>query len=158
MATEGQVENGKPIEEDTTKNRYLTFEIDNEEYAIGIINVNEIITMSAITIVPETPAYVKGIINLRGEIIPVIDVRRRFMKMEKEYDELTCIVVIEYSGYVLGLIVDNVKAVDYIPEEDVAPPPNAKLNHYNQYIRNIGRVGDKVKLFLDLDKFLLQNQ
>ncbi len=146
----------EPEAEDTTKDKYLTFEIDKEDYGIEISNIKEIIGICAITLVPETPPYVKGIINLRGDIIPVIDVRKRFLKEPKEYDELTCIVVIEFAEYVLGLIVDNVKEVMYIDESLVAPPPSAKLNYHNQYIRNIGKTPDGVKLLLDLDRLLLE--
>ncbi len=144
-------------EEDTTKDKYLTFVIDVEEYGIEIANIKEIISVCPITKVPETPSYVEGIINLRGDIIPVIDVRKRFMKEPKEYDELTCIVVIEYGAYTLGLIVDNVREVMHIEEENILPPPSAKLNYYNQFIKNIGRVGDEIKFLMDLDRFLMEN-
>ncbi len=144
------------MEEDTTKDKYLTFVIDNEEYGVEIANIKEIISVCAITLVPETPAYVKGIINLRGDIIPVIDVRRRFMKEAKEYDDLTCIVVIEHSAFVLGLIVDNVKEVMFIKEENVLPPPSAKLKYYNQFIKSIGKIDERIILLMDLERFLSQ--
>ena len=101
----------RETKEDTTKDRYLTFEIDNEEYGVDISNVIEIITMSAITWVPETPDFLKGVINLRGSIVPVIDARLRFKKPEKEYDSLTCIIVVEYENYTVGVIVDTVNEV-----------------------------------------------
>lgn len=142
------------IEEDTTKNKYLTFIIDGEDYGIDICHVIEIITATAITWVPETPDEIKGIINLRGSIIPVIDVRTRFRKEEKPYDELTCIIVIEYEEYTVGLIVDTVNEVLLIPEEFISSPPNAKLKYQNKFIKNIGRVGENVQLLLDIDKFL----
>ena len=145
------------LKEDTTKDKYLTFVIEDEEYGVEIANIKEIISICPITKVPQTVTYVKGIINLRGDIIPVIDVRNRFMKSSKEYDDLTCIVVIEYREYSLGLIVDNVKEVMYIDEQNILPPPSAKLNYYNQFIRNIGRVGDGIKLLLDLDRFLMDD-
>jgi len=143
--------------DDTTKDQYLTFEIDSEEYGVSISDIKEIISVCPITLVPQTPEYVKGIINLRGDVIPVIDVRKRFGKPPKEYDSQTCIVVVEHSIYTIGLIVDNVKEVMYIDSTNVLPPPSAKLNHYNQFVRNIGRVGDGVKLLLDLEKFLNQS-
>lgn len=144
------------IAEDTTKNKYLTFDIDNEVYGISIAFVKEIINMCDICYIPETVEYVKGIINLRGDIIPVISVRNRFLKMEKEYDELTCIVVVEYRDLKIGLIIDNVEEVIQIPENNIIPPPNAKLTYHNQFIKSIGQVGLDVKLLLDLDKFLEQ--
>lgn len=142
------------IEEDTTKDKYLTFIIDGEDYGIDICYVIEIITVTAITWVPETTDEIKGIINLRGSIIPVIDVRTRFRKEEKPYDELTCIIVIEYEEYTVGLIVDTVNEVLHIPEEFISSPPNAKLKYQNKFIKNIGRVGEDVQLLLDVDKFL----
>ncbi|MDR3238747.1 MAG: chemotaxis protein CheW [Clostridiales bacterium] len=145
-------------QEDTTKNRYLTFNIGSEAYGLEIVYVKEIIEMVPITHVPEQLEYVEGIINLRGEIIGVLDVGKRFKKQAKAYDELTCIVVIEYRDYVLGLIVDKVDEVMSIDEDSVFAPPNAKLNHYNQYIRNIGQAADGVVLLLDLEKLLQQNE
>ncbi len=145
------------VEEDTTKGQYLTFVIDDEDYGIEIANIKEIISICAITQVPKTPSYLEGIINLRGDIIPVIDVRKRFLKQPKEYDDLTCIVVIEYGQYSLGLIVDSVKEVMYIDDENVLPPPSAKLNYANEFIRNVGRAADGMKLLLDLDRLLSQD-
>ncbi len=146
--------NQEVFEEDTTKDKYLTFEIDHEEYGIDISHVIEIITVCAITWVPETPDFLKGIINLRGSIIPVIDARLRFKKPEKEYDSMTCIIVIEYENYRVGLIVDTVDEVMYIPEDKISVPPNAKLKYQNKFIKSIGKVGEDVQLLLDLDKFL----
>lgn len=145
------------LDDDTTRDQYLTFEIDREDYGVSISDIKEIISICPITLVPQTPSYVEGIINLRGDIIPVIDVRKRFGKMPKEYDSLTCIVVLEHSQYTIGLIVDSIKEVMFINEENVLPPPSAKLNHYNQFVRNIGRVGEGVKLLLDLEKFFNQD-
>ncbi len=144
----------RETKEDTTKDRYLTFEIDNEEYGVDISNVIEIITMSAITWVPETPDFLKGVINLRGSIVPVIDARLRFKKPEKEYDSLTCIIVVEYENYTVGVIVDTVNEVMFIPEDKISLPPNAKLKYQNKFIKSIGKVGKEVQLLLDVDKFL----
>ena len=142
--------------DETTKDQYLTFEIDNEEYAVGIAYVKEIAMMVPITKVPETPDYVEGIINVRGDIAPVINVRKRFMKESKPFDESTCIVFVVYKDYYLGLIADAVREVVFIYESDIVPPPSAKMSFHNQFIKSIGKVGAKVKLILDLDRFLLQ--
>ena len=142
--------------EDTIKDQYLTFEINGEDYGIAIAKVKEIIPMQTITRVPEMPDYIKGVTNLRGELIGVLDVRTRFNMPAKEYDESTCIVVIFYQDYLLGLIVDAVKETATIPETAISPPPSAKLSFTNQFIHSIGRVGDSVKLLLDLEKFLEQ--
>lgn len=155
MEEKQQVEAVEEVyEEDTTKDKYLTFIIDGEDYGIDICHVIEIVPVSAITWVPETPEEVKGIINLRGSIVPVIDVRTKFRKEEKAYDEWTCIIVIEFDEYTVGLIVDTVNEVLLIPEEAISSPPNAKLKYQNKFIKNIGKIGDKVQLLLDVEKFL----
>ena len=140
--------------EDTVKNKYLTFVIDNEIFGIDIAHVIEIIPVPAITWIPENPESIKGIINLRGSIIPVIDVRLRFEKEERAYDELTCIIVIEYEDNHIGMIVDTINEVLYIPKALTSHPPNAKLKYQNKFIKAIGKVGGNVQLLLDLDKFL----
>ena len=143
--------------EETTKDQYLTFEIDNEEYAVSIAYVKEIIMMKPITKVPDTPDYVEGIINVRGDIAPVINVRKRFMKETKAFDESSCIIFIDYKEYYFGLIADAVKEVMFIYEDAIVPPPSAKLSYHNQFVKSIGKAGAKVKLMLDLDRFLLQD-
>lgn len=140
--------------EDTVKNKYLTFVIDDEIFGIDIAHVIEIIPVPAITWIPENPEAIKGIINLRGSIIPVIDVRIRFEKEERAYDELTCIIVIEYEDNHIGMIVDTISEVLYIPKGLTSHPPNAKLKYQNKFIKAIGKVGGDVQLLLDLDKFL----
>ena len=142
--------------DETVKDQYLTFEIDNEEYAVSIAYVREITVMNTITKVPETPDYLEGIVNVRGDIVPIIDVRKRFMKESKLFDESSCIIFIEYKDYYLGLIADAVREVTFIYEDSIVAPPNARLSFHNQFVKNIGKVGAKVKLILDLDRLLLQ--
>jgi len=141
------------IEEDTQKGKYLTFILDNESYGIGINNVTEIIGIQPITLVPELPDYIKGIINLRGKIIPVMDVRLRFKKSFREYNDRTCIIVVDMNDLSIGLIVDSVSEVLIILDQDIVPPPN--LNKIsNKYIRGIGKIDKDVKLILDCDKLI----
>ena len=142
--------------EDTIKDQYLTFEINGEDYGIEIAKVKEIIPIQTITRVPDMPNFIEGVTNLRGDIIGVLDVRKRFGMPPKEYDEATCIIVIFYLDYLLGLIVDGVKETVTINESMITAPPSAKLSYANQYIRNIGMVGDEVKLLMDLERFLGQ--
>jgi purine-binding chemotaxis protein CheW len=142
---------------DSMKDQYLTFSIDNEDFGIEISYVQNIVRMQPITRVPDMPDYIVGITNLRGDLIGVLDVRKRFQKPPKDYDESNCIIFIEYNEYVLGLIVDSIKATVTIEASDICPPPMAKLNHHNQYIRNIGKVGKTVQLLLDMDRFLAQD-
>ncbi|MBX4263322.1 chemotaxis protein CheW [Clostridium estertheticum] len=140
--------------EDTQKGKFLTFSVGKESYGIEIKFVTEIIGIQEITEVPELPDYVKGIINLRGKIIPVIDVRLRFRKEAKDYNDRTCIVVINIKETVVGLIVDNVAEVINIDDSDIVPPPQMKTGFHNRYVRGIGKVGNEVKLLLDCDKLL----
>jgi purine-binding chemotaxis protein CheW len=143
--------------DDTIKDQYLTFAIEDEDYGVEIAYVKEIIKMQSITKVPEMPSFIEGIINLRGDLIAVLDVRNRFGKPSKEHDEETCIIVIVYGEYTLGMIVDAVHETAIIPEERIAAPPSAKLSYANQFIRNIGKVGDEVKLLMDIERFLAQD-
>lgn len=140
--------------EDTQKGRFLTFSVGKEDYGIEIKYVKEIIGIQEITEIPELPNYVKGIINLRGKIIPVMDVRLRFKKEYKEYNDRTCIVVIDIDEISIGLIVDNVLEVITIEEENIVPPPDLKTGFHNGYVKAIGKVGNEVKLLLDYEKVL----
>lgn len=140
--------------EDTQRGKFLTFCVGGEEYGIEIKYVTEIIGMQEITEVPELPGYVRGIINLRGKIIPVIDVRLRFRKKAKEYNDRTCIVVIDVKENFVGLIVDTVSEVLSIDEESIVPPPDVKTGFHNRYVKGIGKVDKNVKLLLNCDKLL----
>lgn len=138
-------------EEDTQRGKYLTFCLGGEEYGIEISLVTEIIGIQPITEVPEMPDYIKGIINLRGKIIPVMDVRLRFKKPFREYNDRTCVIVIEAKQLMLGLIVDGVAEVLVIDDANIVPPPEIK-SAQNKYIKGIGKTEDAVKLLLDCDK------
>jgi len=141
------------LEEDTQKEKYLTFVLDNESYGIGINNVTEIIGIQPITLIPELPDYIKGVINLRGKIIPVMDVRLRFKKTFRKYNDRTCIIVVDINDLTIGLIVDSVSEVLKILDQDIVPPPN--LNKVtNKYIRGIGKIDKDIKLILDCDKLV----
>ncbi|MCX7711909.1 MAG: chemotaxis protein CheW [Clostridia bacterium] len=142
------------FEEDTQKDKFLTFLLGNEVYGIDIKYVTEIIGIQSITEVPELPEYVKGIINLRGKIIPVMDVRIRFKKEAREYNDRTCIIVIDIKDMPIGLIVDSVSEVLSIPEQDIVPPPQVNKDFNNRYIKGIGKVENNVKLLLDCEKLL----
>lgn len=140
-------------EEDTQKGRFLTFALGSESYGIEIQYVIEIIGIQAITEVPELPTYIKGIINLRGKIVPVMDARLRFKKQFKEYNDRTCIIVIDIKEVSIGLIVDSVSEVISIPDSEiVAPPEISKAG--NKYVKGIGKVNGEVKLLLDCDRML----
>lgn len=146
------------IDEDTQKDKFLTFSLGKEEYGIEIMYVTEIIGIQPITEIPEMPIFVKGIINLRGKIIPVIDVRIRFNKEYKDYNDRTCIIVIDIKDISVGLIVDSVSEVITIPEKDILPPPEVNNTFQNKYIKNIGKVGDEVKLLINSEKLISDNK
>lgn len=152
------VEDTMEIEEDTQKDRFLTFSLGKESYGIEIKYVIEIIGIQSITQIPELPDYVKGIINLRGKIIPVLDVRLRFKKEPKEYNDRTCVIVIDIKEVSIGLIVDTVAEVVTIPEEDMVDPPQKHKGFNNRYIKKIGKIGDEVKLLLDCEKLLTEDE
>jgi purine-binding chemotaxis protein CheW len=141
-------------EADDTQNMYLTFAV-GEDYGVGISYVTEIINVQAITEVPELPTYIKGIINLRGKIIPVMDVRVRFNKEPKAYNERTCIIVVDIGDTGIGLIVDMVREVLHIDEEEIVPPAEAGKEYGgNRYISGIARTGGQTKLLLDIERLV----
>lgn len=140
--------------ENTLKNKYLTFAIDGKDYAIDIKHVTEIIGIQKITDVPELPEYIKGIINLRGKIIPVMDVRIRFKKEPIEYNDRTCIIVIEIDEISLGLIVDNVSEVIEISEDNIIVPPDTKKSAEDMFVKSIGKVEKTVKYILSCEKLI----
>ncbi len=143
-------------EHDAQKGKYMTFKSGNEYFGLKIQYVNEIIQFQAITAIPETEEYIKGLINLRGKVIPVIDVRLRFKQEPFEYNDRTCIIVINVKSTIVGLIVEKIAEVVEIKEEDILPPPaigRADKAHH-KYVYGIGKVGNSVKLLLDPDKLL----
>ncbi|MBJ6360303.1 chemotaxis protein CheW [Paenibacillus sp. GCM10012307] len=140
-------------EDDAQKDKYLTFALGDEEYGIEIAHVTEIIGIQSITEVPQLPEFMMGIINLRGKIIPVMDVRLRFRKRFRDYNDRTCIIVINIKELSIGLIVDRVAEVISIPRSDIVPPPDMKQEG-SRYIQGIGKVGEQVKLLLDCDELL----
>lgn len=142
-------------EEDTQKGRYMTFKTGHEYFGIEIKYINEIIGMQSITAIPEVESYIKGLINLRGKIIPVIDVRIRFNQEPFEYTDRTCIIIINVKSTVVGLIVETIAGVEQINESDIEPPPTlAAGNVKNKYVYGLGKTGDSVKLLLDPEKLI----
>lgn len=146
------------LEEDAQKGKFMTFQTGKEYFGISISFVNEIIAMQPITAIPEVDDYVKGLINLRGKIIPVIDVRIRFKMEPKEYTDRTCIIVIDVKSTTVGLIVEKIAEVDTIMDDDIVPPPalGHKDKERNKYVYGLARTGDTVKLLLDPEKLIKQ--
>ena len=138
--------------------KYLTFSLANEEYGIGILKIKEIIGMMPITTVPQTPEFVKGVINLRGKVIPVLDLRRRFGMEPMDYTERTCIIVVDIAGetrnVMIGVVVDSVSEVLSIKADVIEETPafGTKLN--TDYILGMAKIGKEVKILLNIDRVL----
>jgi purine-binding chemotaxis protein CheW len=145
-------------DEDTQQNKFLTFFINQEEYGIDIRYVTEIIGIQKITEVPDMPVYIKGVINLRGKVIPVMNVRLRFGLEEREYDDRTCIVVINVDEEAVGLIVDRVSEVLDIPAGEIEPPPQLHGGRRGRLLLGMGKVENGVKILLDAQKLLFEEE
>jgi purine-binding chemotaxis protein CheW len=141
-------------EEDSQKDKYLTFHLAKEDYGVEIKYVTEIIGIQKITEIPDMPYFVKGIINLRGKIIPVIDVRTRFKIDSRGYDDRTCIIVVNIDNTSVGLVVDEVSEVANIPEGQVEPPPKTSRIARGRFIKGIGKMGEEVRIILNVSKLL----
>jgi purine-binding chemotaxis protein CheW len=142
--------------------KYLTFKLADEDYGIAILKVKEIIGMMAITPVPKTPAYVKGVINLRGKVIPVTCLRQKFGMPEVDYTERTCIIVVEIGGQAgpvpIGIIVDSVSEVANIRGEAIQESPSFGSRVSTEYILGMANMDGKVKILLDIDRILTQEE
>jgi purine-binding chemotaxis protein CheW len=142
----------------TREGKYLTFSLADEEYGIGILKVKEIIGMIAITAVPQTPPHVRGVINLRGKVIPVIDLRLKFGLPAMAYTERTCIIVIEIakntSHLLIGILVDSVSEVLNIKGVDIEDTPNFGTRLNTDYILGMAKSGGKIKILLDIDRVM----
>jgi purine-binding chemotaxis protein CheW len=143
--------------EEAHKDRYMTFRIGEQDYGIGILDVNEIVSLQSITEVPDVPAYVKGMINLRGNVIPVVDVRLRFGMDPRDYDARTCVVVITVAGVTVGLVVDHVNEVGLFPAESISPPPSGGPRQATgDFVTGLGRRGETVTLLLDAARLVIE--
>ncbi len=145
-------------EERSAEEKFLTFLTDGELFGIPISDVVQIIGMQEITPLPDFPDYAKGVINLRGNIIPVVDMRIRLKKAEAPYNESTCIIVTSIGENYLGFIVDSVDEVADISADDIAPAPVVSDRISNRYLTGIGQIDKKVVLLLDLSKILTQSE
>ena len=141
--------------------KYLTFSLSKEEYGIGILKIKEIIGMMPITSVPQTPDFVKGVINLRGKVIPVMDLRLKFSMESIDYTERTCIIVVEIEGrsgnILIGLVVDSVSEVLNIGAKDIEKTPSFGTSLDTRYILGMAKMEEGVKILLDIDKILSIN-
>lgn len=134
---------------DTIANMYLTFDLGSEEYGVGIAGVTEIVGIQRIMPIPDMPSYVKGVINLRGKVIPLMDIRLRFGMPERAYDERTVIIVMDVDEAPVGLIVDGVREVREIAADHIDRHARVGRSSSKSVIAGIGRVGDRVAVLLD---------
>lgn len=156
--------NGQKVNVQSVKElagKYLTFDLGKEEYGIGILKVREIIGLMEITAVPQTPPYIKGVINLRGSVIPVLDLRKKFDMEPAEYNERTCIIVVEVKGesgnVLVGMIVDSVSEVLNIADGEIEPPPHfGGSDTDTENFLGMAKIKGKVKILLDVDKVIGQ--
>ena len=134
--------------------KYLTFALGREEYGLEILSVREIIGLMDITGVPQVPKYVKGVINLRGKVIPVIDLRLKFGMPSVDYTSETCIIVLNIQNVLMGILVDRVREVLDIAEADIEPPPTFGSTAGVEFIKGMGKISGKVKILLNIEKVL----
>ena len=142
------------VASETRAGKYLTFVLNQEQYGVEILKVREILGLLPITPVPQTPHFVKGVINLRGKVIPVVDTRLKFNMPEIEHTNETCIIVVDVNSTMMGMIVDTVKEVMDIREEQVEDPPRFGSGMDTGAILGLGKVGDQVKILLNIEKVL----
>jgi len=134
--------------------KFLSFFLGKEEYAIEILKVQEIIGLMPITPVPRMPEYIKGVLNLRGKIVPVMNLRTRFGLKEVEYTEETCIIVVQENQYLMGVIVDKVSEVADIEGGQIEEVPSLGAGEQSDYLSGIGKVKDQVKMIVDVKRVL----
>jgi purine-binding chemotaxis protein CheW len=137
--------------------KFLTFQLADEEYGVEILKVREINGLMNITAVPQMPPYMKGVINLRGKVIPIVDLRLKFGLPEAPYTEQTCIIVVNV-GKEIGIVVDTVSEVLDIRGENVEPPPSLDSSVDTGFILGMGKVGDAVKILLNIDQVLSEKE
>jgi purine-binding chemotaxis protein CheW len=134
--------------------KYLTFALGKEEYGLEILQVREIIGLMEITAMPQVPEYVKGVINLRGKVIPVVDLRLKFGLPAIAWTQETCIIVLNICDTLIGIVVDRVCEVLDIPQDHIEPSPSFGGEARVDFISGMGKVDDKVKILLDIEKIL----
>jgi purine-binding chemotaxis protein CheW len=132
----------------------VIFDVSNESYAVNIARVHEIIRLQQITIIPGAPPYVEGVINLRGKVIPVLDLRKRFSLQATDHTRASRIVVVEINGQTLGLVVDGVSEVLRIPTDCIEPPSPLVAGIESRYLRGIAKLEERLIVLLDLDQVL----
>jgi purine-binding chemotaxis protein CheW len=139
---------------DAELNQLISFEVGDEEYGLEILRVKEVIRIREITRLPKAPRFVKGIINLRGDVIPIIDLRDRFGLEHKEYTVMTRVIVVDVEGKLVGMVVDAASQVVRIPSDQIEPPPPIVGGISAEYIKGVGKLDDRLVILLNIDRIL----
>jgi purine-binding chemotaxis protein CheW len=151
-------ENASPTQADARAGKYLTFQLANEEFGIKVLKVREIMGLQEITAVPQTPGHVKGVINLRGKVVPVVDLRLKFSLEAAEYTQRTCIIVTQVQGegtpVMMGIVVDGVSEVLNLTSQEIEDTPDFGDEGGVRYLLGMAKVKGKVKILLDIDQVL----
>jgi purine-binding chemotaxis protein CheW len=132
----------------------ISFNVGKEEYGVEIQTVKEVIRLREITRLPKAPTFVKGVINLRGDVIPIIDLREKFSLEEEDYTEKTRVIVVEVEGKSIGMVVDSVSHVARLAEDQIEPPPSLVGGLSGEYIRGVGKLGERLIVLLNIDRIL----
>ena len=144
-------------EEETGEvSQYVTFSLGSEEYGIEIMKVQEIIGYQGFTRIPNVPEFIKGVLNLRGTVVPVVDLRKKFSMEEKEYTKFTVIIILEAVGRIMGIIVDAISDVISLTSQNIQDAPSFNVNVRTDFIQGMGRKDDILVILLDMDKVLSQ--
>ena len=149
---------GASTEPRSRSGQYLIVQLQGEAFGLDITDVREIIAYMLPTQIPMMPDFVVGVINLRGQVIPVIDVRARFRMEARQYDDRTCVIVVNINDNSIGLVVDMVNEVLNIPEQNVSAPPRVGQGDSSRYLKGMGKVGDEVKILLDVQRLLFEEE
>ncbi len=138
--------------------QHVSFFLDEEEYGIEILKVQEIIRFAELTRIPQSPPFIEGVLNLRGKVVPVMDLRTRFSMPRAERDRSTRIIVVDVANKVMGMIVDAVSGVLQIEDDQIAPPPPMGSKIDTDYIQGMARIDDRLMILLDVDKILSSDE
>ena len=152
------MENQKKSRATELLDQLISFSMGNEDYGVDIQTVKEVIRFKEITRLPKAPAFVKGVINLRGDVIPIIDLRERFVMEQKEYTDMTRVIVVEVDGRSIGTVVDSVSHVIRIEEGQIEPPPPCVGKVSEEYIMGVGKVEEKLIVLLNINSILTSEE
>lgn len=160
--TEVPAPGGAAVALEAEAGKYLTFRLREETYGLGILQVQEIIGTMKVTQIPKTPGFIRGVINLRGKVIPVVDLRLKFAMESQEDTERTCIIVVQVSGSdggkIMGMLVDEVSEVLDVAAEQIEPPPSFGVRAQTDFLLGLGKVDGKVIMLLDVDRVLTADE